>query len=417
MPARTSYLTLPLAVAVLCGACASQPASRPAAAVTPAGLPGAAATSVARTAAVPAPPDRDYYVFAASEGNDQIALIRFGPSGIHVERTSTTGIMPSDIDGPHGVAVSPDGRFYYVTTAHGTPFGFLWKYATANDSLAGRVMLGNFPATAQVTPDGAFVYVVNFNLYGEMVPSSMSVVASDEMVEVARVTTCTMPHGSRLNPQGTRQYSGCMMDDMAVEIDTRSFGVSRHFMLAKGRERGMSGPPAQHAAAREPAGHDMGGHGMEPPKAGDVSCSPTWVQPSADGAKIFVACNKSSEIVEIDVASWTMTRRIATGNGVYNLAVTHDGKYLIGTNKRDKSVSVIDIATGQEAARVSTSRRVASGVALSSDDRYAFVTQEGVGSEPGAVDVIDLRALQKVATVDIGQQAGGIDFWKATAPR
>jgi YVTN family beta-propeller protein len=112
-----------------------------------------------------------------------------------------------------------------------------------------------------------------------------------------------------------------------------------------------------------------------------------------------------------------MTRRIPAGNGVYNLAVTRDGKYLLGTNKRDKSVSVIDIATGAEVARVATSRRVASGVALSSDDRYAFVTQEGVGSEPGAVDVIDLGALRKVATIDIGQQAGGIDFWKATAPR
>ena len=179
----------------------------------------------------------------------------------------------------------------------------------------------------------------------------------------------------------------------------------------------MSGPPGQRAAAGGSAVRDMSGHGMETPKPGDVSCSPTWVQPSADGAKIFVACNKSSEIVEIDVASWTMTRRISTGNGVYNLAVTRDGRYLVGTNKRDKSVSVIDIATGQEAARVPTSRRVASGIALSSDDRYAFVTQEGVGSEPGAVDVIDLRALRKVATIDIGQQAGGIDFWKATAPR
>jgi len=404
---------LALAAALLAGACAPAPVPRSAPTAAPAGPPSAATSTVA---AAPAPPDKDYYVFAASEGNDQIALIRFGPSGIHVERTSTTGIMPSDIDGPHGVALSPDGKFYYVTTAHGTPFGFLWKYATANDSLAGRVMLGNFPATAQVTPDGAFIYVVNFNLYGEMVPSSMSVVATDEMVEVARVKTCTMPHGSRLNPQGTKQYSGCMMDDVAVEIDTRDFGVSRHFMLAKGKEHGMAGPPAQHGTGGHVAS-DMSGHGMEAPKAGDVSCSPTWVQPSADGAKIFVACNKSSDIVEIDVASWTMTRRIPTGNGVYNLAVTRDGKYLIGTNKRDKSVSVIDIATGREAARVPTTRRVASGLAVSSDDRYAFITQEGVGSEPGAVDVIDLRALQKVATVDIGQQAGGIDFWKATAPR
>ena len=408
MIARTPLRSL--AVLLVASACASQPASQPSSAATPAASP-----TGTRVAGAPAPPDKDYFLFAASEGNDQIALIRFGPSGIRVERTSTTGIMPSDIDGPHGIAMSPDGRFYYVTTAHGTPFGFLWKYATANDSLAGRVMLGNFPATAQVTPDGAFIYVVNFNLYGEMVPSSMSIVATEEMVEVARVTTCTMPHGSRINPQGTKQYSGCMMDDMVVEIDTRDFGVSRHFMLAKGKEHGMAGPPRRPAAAG--AAHDMGGHGMEAPKAGDVSCSPTWVQPSSDGTRIFVACNKSSEIVEIGVASWAMTRRIPTGNGVYNLAVTRDGKYLVGTNKRDRSVSVIDIASGREAARVPTSRRVASGIALSSDDRYAFVTQEGVGSEPGAVDVIDLRALQKVATVDIGQQAGGIDFWKAVPPR
>jgi DNA-binding beta-propeller fold protein YncE len=362
------------------------------------------------SAIAPQGPDKVYWLFVASEGNDQIALISYGPGGIKVERINTTGIMPADVDGPHGVAMSPDGRFYYVTTAHGTPFGYLWKYATKNDSLAGRVMLGNFPATAHVTPDGAFVYVVNFNLHGEMVRSDMSVVAADEMVEVARIPTCTMPHGSRINPQGTKQYSGCMMDDLAVEIDTRSFGVSRYFMLSKGKEMGMVGAPTAMSS-----GQAMSGHGMEPTKPGDVSCSPTWVQPSADGAWIFIACNKSSDIVEVDVASWRMIRRIPAGDGVYNLAVTHDGKYLITTNKRGKSSSIIDIASGKEAARVPTSRRVASGVAVSSDDRYAFVTQEGVGSEPGAVDVIDLRTLRRVATIDIGQQAGGIDFWKTTA--
>ena len=404
----TRSLALLFGSFVLASGCASSSSSRAAVAAPAAGAAPAAATA-------PAPPDRDYYLFVASEGNDQIALVKFGPSGIRVERTHVTGIKPSDVDGPHGVATSPDGKFYYVTTAHGSPFGYLWKYATHNDSLAGRVMLGNFPATAQVTPDGSFVYVVNFNLYGEMVPSSISIVAADEMVEVARVKTCTMPHGSRINPQGTKQYSGCMMDDLVVEIDTRDFGVSRHFMLGKGKEHGMSGPPQMRAASA--GAHDMSGHGMEMPKPGDVGCSPTWVQPSADGAKIFVACNKSSEIVEIDVASWSMTRRFPTGNGVYNLAVTRDGRYLVGTNKRDQSVSVIDIASGTQAARIPTTRRVASGIALSSDDRYAFVTQEGVGSEPGTVDVVDLRALRKVATVDVGQQAGGIDFWKAEPPR
>ena len=361
------------------------------------------------------PPTQDYLALVASESVDEIAVIRFGPRGIGVERKNRTGIMPADVDGPHGVAVSPDGTYYYVTTAHGTPFGFLWKYALANDSLAGKVMLGNFPATMQITPDGEFAYIVNFNLHGEMVPSNVSIVATGEMVEVARVPTCTMPHGSRINAEGTKQYSACMMDDMAVEIDTRAFTVSRHFVVGKGRERGVPGAPA--AKGGDHAAHDVAGHGMDPPKPGDVSCSPTWVQPSADGSRVFVACNKSNDIVEIDAARWTLVRRIPAGDGVYNLATTRDGRLLVATNKRGRSTSVIELATGRELARIPTTRRVVHGAAVSPDDRYAFVSQEGVGSEPGAVDVIDLRALQKVATIDVGQQAGGIDFWKVAPSR
>ena len=112
-----------------------------------------------------------------------------------------------------------------------------------------------------------------------------------------------------------------------------------------------------------------------------------------------------------------MRRRIPAGEGIYNLAASPDGKLVVATNKKGKSVSVIDAASGRELARIATSRRVPSGLVISPDSRYAFVTQEGVGSEPGAVDVIDLRALARVASVDVGQQAGGIDFWKSEAPR
>src|SRR4051812_2347572 len=160
-----------------------------------------------------AKPDRDYLLFVASEGNDRVALVRFGAQGVRVERDFRMGINPTELLGPHGVAVSPDGRYYYVTTAHGTPNGALWKYTTARDSLIGRVELGAFPATVQVSPDGAYVYVVNFNLYGDPVRSSVSIVYADQLVEVTRLPTCVMPHGSRLNAQGTKHYSVCMMND------------------------------------------------------------------------------------------------------------------------------------------------------------------------------------------------------------
>ena len=346
-------------------------------------------------------PSATYFVFVASEGNDRIALVSFGPNGARVERERRIGLNPTELLGPHGIALSPDGKYYYVTTAHGTPFGALWKYTTDRDSLVGKVDLGAFPATVQVSPNGAYVYAVNFNLYGDPVRSSVSIVYGDQMVEVTRLPTCIMPHGSRLNPQGTKHYSVCMMNDALVEIDTRQFNVARHFRLTKEKEEGLTGAPI---GGIQMAGHEMGAH--------DLSCSPTWAQPSADGSKVFVACNKSSDIVEIDVASWKMTRRFPAGDGVYNLAATHDGKLLLTTNKRGQSVSIIDIASGKELARVPTTRKVASGITVSSDDRYAFASIEGVGSQPGTVDIIDLTTMQKVASVDVGQQAGGIDFWK-----
>ena len=366
-------------------------------------------TCLLATTAAAQKPDRDYTVLVASEAVDLITRITFGPNGTKVDGTTKVGINPMDPDGPHGVALSPDGKHYYVSTAHGVPFGYLWKIDAKTNEVLGNVELGNFPATMQVTPDAAFVYVVNFNLHGEMVPSSVSVVSTDPFIEVARIQTCTMPHGSRINAAGTRQYSACMMDDMLVEIDTRELAVSRHFMLAKGSEHGEAGAPHAHAKpAASSGGH--GGHGMEAAKPGNVSCSPTWAQPSADGRSIFVACNKSSDIVEVDATAWKLKRRIPAGDGVYNLAVTRDGKLLVGTNKRGKSVSIIDIASGKELGRVETQRRVVHGVVISSDDRYAFVSVEGIGSEPGTVEMIDLRTRQRVASADVGQMAGGIDI-------
>jgi DNA-binding beta-propeller fold protein YncE len=380
-------------------------------------LAGLLLTLSAHVASAQRAPDQDYLIYVVSESTDKISLVRFGPGGARVEHSFGTGVMPTDVDGPHGVAISPDKQSYYVSLGHGRPFGSVWKYSAKDDTVAGRVTLGLFPATMDVSPDGEFLYAVNFNLHGDMVPSSVSVVATREMLEVARINTCTMPHGSRFNPQGTKHYSACMMDDMLVEIDTRTLKVSRHFLLTKGKEMGMAGPlPARGGMHSGMHGMDTGGHGMEMPKPGDVTCSPTWAQPSSDGASIFVACNKSSEIVEVDATAWKVLRRIPAGQGVYNLAITKNGR-LVGTNKRDQSVSVFDVKTGRELARIPTRRKVLHGVAVSPDNRYAFVSVEGIGSEPGTVEIIDLEALKTVATVDVDPQAAGIDFLRIEKSR
>jgi DNA-binding beta-propeller fold protein YncE len=130
-----------------------------------------------------------------------------------------------------------------------------------------------------------------------------------------------------------------------------------------------------------------------------------------------VACNASSEIVEVNAVKWTVSRRIPARAGVYNLAITKEGTRLISTNKRDQSVSIIELKSGRELARIPTRRKVLHGVVISPDDRYAFVSVEGIGSEPGTVEVIDLAALKSVASVDVAPEAAGIDFLRTELPK
>ncbi len=344
------------------------------------------------------PPTQDYLVYVVCESADRVVLVRFGPKGFRIEHETRIGLMPTDINGPHGIAVSPDKEYLYVSVGHGRPDGSMWKLKTGTDEVIRFAPLGLFPATTDISRDGAFIYVANANFHGDMVPSSISVVATDEMAEVKRITTCTMPHGSRLNPQGTKHYSACMMDDLLAEIDTQTFEVSRYFMLSAGKEMGMTGAP----------GKQM--------KMSDLTCVPTWAQPSNDGSEIYVACNKANDIVVVDAASWKMTRRFPAGTGVYNLAMTKDGR-LIATNKKGQSVSVFDPKTGKELARIPTKRKVVHGAVVTPDNRYAFISVEGIGSDPGTVEVIDLTSLTNVGILDVPPQAAGIDFWKTEPAR
>jgi len=351
-----------------------------------------------------APPAKEYWVKLVCESADRIATVKFGPGGAVVEKTTETRILQSDISGPHGIAFSPDKKNFFVTIGHGRPYGTALKYETATDHVVKQVTLGLFPATADVTPDGNFLFAVNFNLHGDPVPSSVSVVDTNEMVEVARISTCIMPHGSRIARDGRHQYSACMMNDLLVEVDTENMKVSRSFRVSAGKEQGFTGMPQEKMEHHE---------GMTMPmNMAGITCSPTWAQPSSDGSRVYVACNKSNEIVEVDAKEWKLVRRIPAGNGVYNLGVTSDGKLLLATNKRDASVSIYDAASAKELARLPTKRKVVHGVVVSPDNLFAFFTVEGIGEQPGTVEIVDLEAKKIVAEVDTPPQAAGIDFWK-----
>ena len=340
---------------------------------------------------------KSYYLYVAAESDDVVSLLKFDGSSIEEVNRIEVGIMPTEIEGPHGITVDPSGDYWYLSLAHGSPFGSLVKYSTESNKPISKTTLGLFPATMQVSPTTGFLYCVNFDLHGDMKPSTVSVVDPELMIEIKQITTGAMPHGSRLSPDGLFQYSVAMMSGELFEIDGISMEVNRKLNLDMMDHNHMNHSNMDHSS------HGMMKHS---------SVKPTWVIPHPNNNYAYIAGNGSNEIIEVDLDSWKITKRIKTGKGPYNVEITPNGDKLIITLKGEGSTAILDLNDKKILKTIKNTTSVSHGIAISPDSKYAFISVEGIGGEPGIVDVINLESLELISSVKVGKQAGGIAFWK-----
>ena len=360
---------------------------------------------------------QSYYIYVAAESDDTVSLIKFTDNKAEEIERINVGFLPTEIEGPHGITVDPSGKYWYLSLAHGNPYGKLIKYSTKNNKPVGQTTLGLFPASMQISKVTGLLYCVNFNLHGEMKPSSVSIVDPETMTEIKRITTGTMPHGSRISADGKKQYSVSMMSSELYEIDAISLNLSRklnleHMMNMEGsmdKKMKMGKSIDKKMNMKESKAQKMK---MDMKQMNHSKVKPTWVIPHPSKNIAYIAGNGSNEIIEVDLVNWKITNRMKTGKGPYNVEVSPNGKFLIATLKSEGSTTIWDLENDNNLKKIKNSTSISHGIAISSDSKYAFVSVEGIGGEPGVVDVISLESLEKISSVNIGKQAGGIAFWK-----
>lgn len=56
-------------------------------------------------------------------------VVRFDAEQHHAEVTQRipVGVWPTETEGPHGIAVAPDGEHWFLSMAHGISYGTLYK--------------------------------------------------------------------------------------------------------------------------------------------------------------------------------------------------------------------------------------------------------------------------------------------------
>lgn len=356
---------------------------------------------------------QQYKFYVAAESEDKVFRVSFDSDTetSTIENTILVGEYPTENEGPHGIGIAPSGDYWFVSLGHGVPYGHLYKYEIGTDRKIARTELGMFPATLDISVATGWVYIVNFNLHGPHEPSSVSVVDGATMDEIERIETGVMPHGSRMNANGTMQYHVSMMTDELYELDAIGMNVNRVLKLHDSASGMAESHGENHSGSDSESGDNMGM--ISDHEAHQTAVKPTWASPNPEKPHVYIAGNGNDKIYVVNAETWKVVDVWDTpGKAPYNLEPTHNGDRLVVTYKGEGAVGIWDINSGEQLKKIQTSRKVTHGVVISPDDKYAFVSSEGIGGESGTVDIVDLESLEIVDTIEVGKQAAGIAFWK-----
>lgn len=320
---------------------------------------------------------REHVLFVGLESEDAVAVV--DPVSGRVIKKIPVGISAEDTEGVHALAISPDGRHYYISIAHGYPYGAVWKMATAKDSLVARTDVGNFPATLAQTPNGTWLFVANYNLHGDPQTDTVSIIHTPTMTQVKQLEVCTKPHGLVASHDGTAVYVSCTRDNVVKKISVATLAVVDSTTALVDEDR-----------------------------AENQVCYPAGLALSLDDTKLYIACHRHSEVRVMSTTEFgEITKRIPVGDGPYLLQVDPEGERVWVPNRNAQSYSVIDVTTERVVATHPSSATHPHTFAFGPGGEV-YLSMESHAVVPGAIDVIDRRTLATIRSIPVGLQATGV---------
>ncbi len=129
------------------------------------------------------------------------------------------------------------------------------------------------------------------------------------------------------------------------------------------------------------------------------------VVPSKDEKKLYVANIGSGSVTVIDRGSDAVTS-IPTGAGAEGIAVSPDGREVWVTNRAAGTVSIIEVAADKVAATFESGGKFPIRVKFTPDGRQAWVSN----AQSNSVSVFDAKTRQLVATMEVGAVPVGIQM-------
>lgn len=128
---------------------------------------------------------------------------------------------------------------------------------------------------------------------------------------------------------------------------------------------------------------------------------------SADSKNAYIANMGEDTVSVIDLENMKETKKIKVGQTPVTTGVTSNGKILVSTLNSENSLAIVDLATDQT-EKVQVGEGPAQ-VYIQSDNKYAFVANQGTADKPShSISKVDLETKKVVATIEVGKGAHGV---------
>ena len=261
-------------------------------------------------------------------------------SVIDIDTAAVVATVPV-VAGPHGMAVTPDGRRVFVS---GDTSSGVSVIDTATDRVIQTIDVGKTPHGVAMTPDGKTLLVA---VYGEGRVAFVDV-ASNSVVATVPVPN---PHTIAIRPDGKTAYVASQVPGQfaLVIVNLASRSVVRAVELAtapRDPEFSFDGKALYFTLAGVDAIQVL-----DPTTDKVVAEVPTGVSPHI--ARLYRGATLGAAVVQgpgelqlFDPATKKPVRTIAVGKQPHWQA-SNDGEKVYVTNEGSNDVSVVDLGTGQ----------------------------------------------------------------------
>jgi YVTN family beta-propeller protein len=327
---------------------------------------------------------------AASASAAQLAVVGERDSNqVSFVTTATNKLVGGPLEagkGPTSVAITPDGKYAYVTDVFGKSVtvietGLRRKVTTIEE-------VGSLPFGIAITPDGKYAYVTDSG------SDEVAVISTATKKLVKAIPVGSEPTGIAISPTGKFAYVANFIDDDVEVINTETMSVTGQPIEVGDGPMGIEFTPAGTAYVVDTSGKKVSAIDATSKEVTEIplaeeSGEPRGISISPDGTKAYVLGLKTGPISVINTGTNRVTGEIKIEGEPEEVAFAANGKTVYVTENDPQQVQTINVESGKVAGSpIALPGEFPTGIALTPDQSpiAAFTPPSATVGAPAPFD-------------------------------